>query len=161
MQSKAKFLGHAIHPMLVVFPLGLLTMSLVFDGISLGTGGGKWAEMAYYMITAGLIGGVLAAIPGLIDYLAIPSGTRAKTTGTYHMLANGGVVIFFFTSWLLRYFSGVQTIMLAPIILSALGLCLGLLSGWLGGELVERHGVGVSDDAHLNSPGSFAESRTS
>ena len=159
MQSKARFLGHAIHPMLVVFPLGLLTMSLVFDGIALGTGAGKYAEMAYYMISVGLIGGVAAAIPGLIDFLAIPEGTRAKTTGVYHMLANTGVMILFLGSWLLRHYGGLTKIAIAPIAISAVGLCLGLVSAWLGGELVEKHGVGVSTNAHVNSPGSVVTSR--
>lgn len=160
MQSKAKILGHAIHPMLVVFPLGLLTMSMIFDGIALGTGAGKWAEMAFYMISAGLIGGVAAAIPGLIDFLAIPSGTRAKTTGIYHLLANSGVVALFIGSWIMRYVGGVSQISVAPIVLSGAGMCLALVSAWFGGELVERHGVGVNDGAHLNAPGSMAASRS-
>ena len=77
MESKAKVMGHPIHPILVPFPLGLLTTSVVFDVVHLLAGGAKWAEISFWMIAAGVIGGFLAAVFGLIDWLAIPSGTRA------------------------------------------------------------------------------------
>src|ERR1041384_6352411 len=78
MQSKARFLGHPIHQMLVVFPLGLLATAVIFDLITLGSGAPQWSRAAFYMIGAGIIGGLAAAIFGLIDWLAIPSDTRAK-----------------------------------------------------------------------------------
>jgi uncharacterized membrane protein len=76
MESKAKVMGHPVHPILVPFPLGLLTTSVIFDVVHLLTGGARWAEIAFWMIAAGVIGGLLAAFFGLIDWLAIPSGTR-------------------------------------------------------------------------------------
>ena len=82
MRSQARLKSHPIHPMLVVFPLGLLATSVVFDVISLASGDGKWSEMAFWMIAAGVIGGLAAVVFGLIDWLAIPSGTRAKAVGT-------------------------------------------------------------------------------
>jgi uncharacterized membrane protein len=102
MTSKAKLLGHPIHPMLIVFPLGLLATSLIFDIIYLATGDGKWTNMAEYMIGAGVIGGLLAAIFGLVDWLAIPDGTRAKTLGLWHGLGNVVVVGLFIVNWFLR-----------------------------------------------------------
>ena len=83
MESKAKLFGHPIHPMLIVFPLGLLATAVVFDAITLAQGNPRWTEMAYYMIAAGILTGLLAAVFGLIDYLAIPSGTRAKRIGAF------------------------------------------------------------------------------
>jgi uncharacterized membrane protein len=157
MQSKARFLGHPIHPMLVPFPIGLLATSLIFDIICLSTGAAKWAEIARWLIAAGLIGGVLALIPGLIDFIAIPAKTRAKAIGLLHAAGNATVMALFFTSWMLRtsasYDAGI-----APVILSALGVCLMLVTGWLGGELVDRLGVGVDDGANLNAPSSLRSS---
>src|SRR4051794_10420395 len=74
----AKFLGHPIHPMLIVFPLGLLVTSLIFDFIGLAAGNGTWNLVAEYMIGAAVIGGLVAAVPGFLDWLSIPAGTRAK-----------------------------------------------------------------------------------
>src|SRR5260370_12442320 len=84
MESKVKLMGHAMHPMLVNFPLGLLITSAIFDIVHLITGNGYWSEIAFWMIAAGLIGGLLAAAVGTIDWFAIPSGTRAKAVGLWH-----------------------------------------------------------------------------
>ncbi len=151
MESRAKLFGHPIHPMLIPFPLGLLTTSLVFDVVYLLTGNGKWSEIAFWMIAAGVIGGLAAAVFGLIDWLAIPSGTRAKSVGLWHGAGNVVVVVLFALSWLLRMDAPGEPGAI-PIVLSLLGVGLASVTGWLGGELVDRLGVGVDDGAHLNSP---------
>jgi uncharacterized membrane protein len=155
MNSKAKLFGHALHPILIVFPLGLLSTAVIFDAIWLATGNTKWTEIAYWMIAAGVIGGLVAAIFGLIDYLAIPSGTRAKAVGTWHGVGNLIVILLFIASWWMREPDSVNPATL-PVVLSFLGAGLALFTGWLGGELVERLGVGVDDGAHLNSPNSLS-----
>ncbi|HVK09675.1 MAG TPA: DUF2231 domain-containing protein [Gemmataceae bacterium] len=73
MESRFKIMGHPAHQILIVFPLGLLVTAVVFDGIARFGGPERFAEMAYWMIAAGLIGGVLAAVPGWVDWYAIPS----------------------------------------------------------------------------------------
>jgi uncharacterized membrane protein len=151
MEAKAKIFGHAIHPILVVFPLGLLGTSLVFDLIGKATDTGEWLLVAYYMIGAGVLGGLLAAVFGLIDWLAIPRGTRASAVGLVHGLGMVGAVAFFAGSWLLRRGNPVAPEDLA-IGLSAVGFLIALASGWLGGELVQRMGVGVSPGANLDAP---------
>ena len=102
MESKAKIMGHPIHPILIPFPLGLLSTSVVFDVVYLLTGNGKWSEISFWMIAAGVIGGLAAAVFGLIDWLAIPSGTRAKAVGMWHGATNVVMVTIFIVSWLLR-----------------------------------------------------------
>ena len=82
MESKAKILGHPVHPILIVFPLGLLATAVVFDVIFLVTDNPLWTQAAYFMIGAGVVTGLAAAVPGLMDWLAIPRGTRAKTRRT-------------------------------------------------------------------------------
>jgi len=155
MESGTKIFGHAIHPILVVFPLGLLTTAVIFDAIGWATGDGKWLEIAFRLIGAGILGGLASALFGLIDYQAIPSRTRAKTIGLWHGLGNVAVIILFAASWLIRWPNPHNPGAL-PVMLSLSGALLMLVTGWLGGELVERLGVGVDNGANLNAPSSLS-----
>ena len=103
MESRAKAFGHAIHPMLIVFPLGLLTTAVIFDVLYLITDRSGLAAAAAYMIAAGVVGGVVAAVVGLLDWLAIPGGSRARRVGALHGLGNVIVVGLFAVSWLIRW----------------------------------------------------------
>jgi uncharacterized membrane protein len=154
MESKMKLAGHAIHPMLIVFPLGLLATAEVFDGITLVSGVSKFSQAAFYMIPAGVIGGLMAGMFGLADLLAIPRCTRAKRVGIWHALGNVGVLGLFTGSFLLRWNCPAQPRPLA-LLLSLAGVGLAMVTGWLGGELVERLGVGVDDNADLNADSSL------
>jgi uncharacterized membrane protein len=157
MESRAKFMGHAMHPILVVFPLGLLATSVVFDIIHLTAGSSQISLAAYWMITAGLIGGLLAAVPGWIDWFAIPRDTRAWYVGLIHGLGNVVVLLLFAGSWWLRGDSTVSrgNPAITAYIFSFAGASLAAFTGWLGGELVGRLGVGVDDGANLNASNSL------
>lgn len=155
MQSRAKIAGHPIHPMLIVFPLGLLITSLIFDIIYLGTGDNIWTVTAEYLIGAGVLGGLLAAVFGLVDWLAIPQRTRAKEIGLWHAGANVTVVVLFIISWFLRLPDPAHP-GAAAIVLSFLGVGIGAVGGWLGGELVDRLGIGVDEGANPNAPSSLS-----
>ena len=157
MESKAKLLGHPIHPMLIVFPLGLLVMSFLFDLIHLATGIADLTVASYWMIAAGVVSGLVAAVFGAIDFFAIPDGTRAKRVGLWHGGGNVVVVALFAGSWLLRSGSPGYAPDAIALILSALAVAIGAVTGWLGGELVDRLGVGVDRGAHLNSPSSLTD----
>src|SRR5688500_4793332 len=141
MESRAKLFGHPIHQMLIAFPLGVLAMAVVFDVLALIRNWPKLHEASFYMIAAGVISGLLAAVFGLIDFLAIPAGTRAKRVGAMHGIGNVIVVVLFAASWILRRDDAGTPEMLA-IILAVAGAGLAALTGWLGGELVDRLGVG-------------------
>lgn len=155
MEARAKLFGHPIHQMLIVFPLGLLATSFFFDIAWLATKRPGLGIAAFWMIAAGIIGGLAAAVFGLTDWLAIPSGTRAKSIGAWHGGGNVVVVALFAASWWLRR-GTVETPPMTAIVLSALAVGLALITGWLGGELVDRLGVGVDDGAHLNAPSSMS-----
>ena len=157
MESKAKLFGHAIHPILIVFPLGLLGTAVIFDIIYLIWGSALMAAVSFWMMTAGIIGGILAAPFGLIDWLAIPSGTRAKTIGATHGIVNVFTLLFFIASWWIRHDLPERPETFASV-LSIVGLGTALLAGWLGGELVERLGVGVDEGANLDAPNSLTTS---
>jgi uncharacterized membrane protein len=155
MESRAKLFGHSIHAMLIAFPIGLFVTAVIFDVILLLTKGGPWATISYYMIGAGIIGGLAAAVFGFIDYLGIPGTTRAKHVGRLHGVGNVLVVVLFLVSWWLRR-SAPQDTPSAAYVISFLGVALAAVTAWLGGELVERLGVAVDDGAHLDAPSSLS-----
>jgi uncharacterized membrane protein len=159
MESKAKIFGHAIHPILVVYPLGLLSTAVVFDVIYLITGNTLWTTVSFWMIAAGIVGGLMAAFFGLIDFLGIPRQTRARKIGLIHGLVNLATLILFAVSWLLR--QGLPEPSVQALALSFVGVLVASLGGWLGGELVERLGVSVSPGANLNAPNSLTHEQVS
>ena len=145
-QTRATVGKHPVHPMLVVFPLGLWVAALVFDISYAMTGNPTWRTLAFYNIAAGIVGALCAAVPGFIDYTDLQG--RAKKLATYHMLMNLGALALYTlncalrTKWGARYISADSHV---PLVLSVIGV-LGLgISGWLGGEMVYVERVGVED----------------
>src|SRR6266478_9921072 len=102
MESQVKIMGHPVHPMLIVFPLGLLAASLGFDIAFFATSNPEFATVSYWIISAGIIGGLVAAVFGAVDWWAIPSNTRAKAVGLWHGVGNVFVVLLFLGSWIVR-----------------------------------------------------------
>lgn len=157
MESKAKFLGHPLHQILIPFPLGLLATAVIFDIIYLIWGNPTIETVAFYMMAAGIVGGLVAAPFGLIDWLAIPANTRAKSVGMMHGLGNVLVLLLFAASWWLRYGEHVQhRASTLALVLSFAGFIVAGMTAWLGGELVDRLGVGVDNGAHLDAPSSLS-----
>lgn len=155
MQGKATFLGHPVHQMLVVFPLGLLGASVAFDWLALGMDSAQFSLVAFYLIAGGLISGLLAAPFGLIDWLSIPKGSRAQRIGLIHAIGNLIVLLLFAASWVLREPAPVSPPWQAYAL--AWGGALGsLITAWLGGELVDRLGVCVSEGAYVDAPSSLS-----
>jgi uncharacterized membrane protein len=154
MESRAKLFGHPIHQMLVVFPLGLLATAAIFDVIHMVTDDSGWAIASFYLLGAGVIGGLLAAVFGLIDFVAIPKRTRARRVGVIHGVGNVVVVGLFFMSFYMRLGTSAYPPRMA-MGLAIFAALLSLVTGWLGGELVDRLAVGIDDGAHLNAPSSL------
>jgi len=191
MKSRAVVAGHAIHPMLIVFPLGLLATSVVWDICALASSHPRsWGMISFWTILAGVVGALLAAVPGFIDWLAIPKGTRARTIGVYHLTINLVVVALLaavpgFIDWLAIpkgtrartigvYHLTINLVVVALFVVSLIGrwqtpggyelagpgwmilgwiaVALALVSGWLGGELVETLGISVREGANPNAP---------
>ncbi|MEP6601283.1 MAG: DUF2231 domain-containing protein [Nitrospirota bacterium] len=149
MGSRASFLNHPIHPMLVPFPIALWIFSLISDAVyGLGWGGTLWNEMAFYTMAGGIVGALAAAVPGLIDYLSMSDPETSKIA-KMHMIVNLTVVgIFIANLWLRTMFAPGAGL---PVVLSVIGVALLGFSGWLGGELVYVHGVGVDSPAERSS----------
>lgn len=159
MESKIKLLGHPVHPILIVFPLGLLATAVVFDLLYVIRNTTEFALVAFWMITAGIIGGLLAAAFGLLDWANIPGGTRAKRIGLLHGVGNVLVVALFAVSWYLRSSDPAHLPGTLSIVLELLAAGIAVVTGWLGGELVDRLGVGVDKGANVNAPSSLSGKR--
>jgi uncharacterized membrane protein len=156
MESRAKLLGHSLHQMLVVFPLGLLVMGVIFDVIYKATGSGGFSDAAYFNISAGILSGLLAAVFGFWDWLHIPGGTRARAIGAWHGGGNVVVILLFAANWALRRHNPAHAPDNLAFALELIALIGGSVTAWLGGELVDRLGVGVDPGANLNAPSSLS-----
>ena len=154
MESSVKLLGHPAHQMLVMVPVGLLVTSVVFDAAYHLADSPLMASSAYHVIVVGILGGLLAAPFGLLDWMKIPTGTRARRVGALHGLGNVVVLALFGASAVMRMDAPQSPEGLAQV-LSLAGVLLAGVTAWLGGELVDRLGVGVSDGAGLNAPSSL------
>ena len=140
--------GHPFHPILVTVPIGAWVASLVFDLASrLGGQPEVFATGSRWLVGLGIVGALAAAMFGLLDLFAIPTGTRAFRTGLLHMTLNLVVVALFATSFLLRGGDAPDGVAVGLIALSVVALALLAVSGWLGGRLAYRYGVRVADEA--------------
>jgi uncharacterized membrane protein len=156
MERTVKHRWHHIHPMLTLFPLGLLIMSVVFDIAYVSTGNLTFAEVAYCNIAAGVLGGLVAAAFDVIGWLNIPSDTRAKTLGRWHGVGNALVVLLLTISVWLRAGAPAHAPSIAAFLLGPIGIGVGALTGWLGSTLVMRLGVGVDPGAQIDAPSPIA-----
>jgi uncharacterized membrane protein len=161
MRTRARALGHSIHPMLVVFPLGLLIAALVFDAVHLGTANDIFSQVGFWNITAGLVGAVLAALAGFIDWLGIPARTRARSAGLLHGCLNVAAVVLFLIAWLVRLDRVGHRPGAGLFLLELVAIGLAGVAAWFGGELVERMGIGVDENARPDAPSSLGGRRLS
>src|SRR4051812_12650695 len=159
MESKVKLLGHPVHAMLTDFPAALFTATVLFDVIGLISGDHQFATVSWWALSAGLVFGLAAALFGLIDWLGIRSGTRAKRIGMWHGLGNLVVVILFGASWWLRLGSAGYAPPVVAVLLGLVAIGIALVTLWLGGELVFRLRIGVDDDANADAPSSLSAHR--
>ena len=143
MRTPASIFKHPIHPMLIVFPIGLWIFSMACDLIRLaGSSSDAWATVAFYSMVGGLIGALAAAVPGFVDLLYYKGGAPpVKNIALTHMAINLTAVVLYAINIALRA-SGAYGMGL-PVLLSIIGVALIFVSGWLGGQMVHVYGVGV------------------
>ncbi len=151
-----KVLGHPIHPMLVVYPLAMFVGAVIFDILYLITHSLALPTVSFFMIATGIVGGLMAAVFGFLDWLGLPSGTRAKRIGAFHGGGNFIMVVLFLISWILRLVSPHFIPSAIALILSFIGVAISFVTGWLGGELVFRLGSQVDQGANPNAPSSLS-----
>jgi len=141
MSAAASFKGHPFHPIIIPLPIGLWIFSIVSDFIfKLGWGSPVWNDVAFYTLAGGIIGALIAAVPGFIDLTGL-TNPKTKTIAIWHMMINLlAVALYCVNFWLRTQRAPGDNL---PILLSAIGIGLIIISGWLGGELVYVRGVAV------------------
>ena len=141
MSSTASFKGHPLHPILIPLPIGLWIFSIVADLIfKFGFGGAVWNDVAFYTIGGGIVGALIAALPGFIDLTDLQN-PKTKSIAIWHMFINLLAVALYCVNFSLRMHRAPGDNL--PIVLSAIGIVLIIISGWLGGEMVYVRGVAV------------------
>lgn len=149
MKSKATLAGHPIHPMLIPFPIALWATSFVVDILFYFLRHPTLLVVAKFMIAAGCLGAIAAAIFGIIDWLSIKNGD-VKKVANWHARLNIAALVVFAISLFLRMGSYSELVgrkLTIPFLLSLVGVILITISGWLGGELVFRYGVGQTQNS--------------
>lgn len=141
MQSQASIKGHPIHPMLIVYPFAFLTGAFGFNAAAAATKSGDLREVANRLIPTGVAAGLLAAIPGILDYFgSVPPQSSARDRATKHALLNVTGLGLFTASWLLGR-NRRHTIL--PLVMQGAGSAAMSVAGFLGGTLVYRNQIGV------------------
>jgi uncharacterized membrane protein len=144
MSTPASIAKHPLHPMLVVFPIGLWIFSLISDFVLLLGGDVRWNDVAFYTMAGGLIGALVAAVPGFFDMFSI-SDPKVGKLAWNHMILNLIAVAIFALNFYLRLGNTPGSTL--PIVLSVVGVLLIAISGWLGGEMVYVYGMGVQQSS--------------
>jgi len=153
MESRAQFLGHPIHQILVELPVGAFVFAVSCDALHSVTGKRAFVPAARLSLDFGLATAVAAAPFGLVDWLAIRSGTRAKRVGAAHALGNLVVLGLLAAA---RRVRGHRRASGSAKLLAASGLAVAGITAWLGGELINRHGIGVHDVLGEDAPSSLS-----
>ena len=143
MRSRARFRSHPLHPPLTAFPIAFLIGAFLADLAGRIFGRAELWTVGAYLVVAGIVAGLLAAVPGIIDYhYAVPPKSSAKSRATKHALTNVSALAIFA---LARWVRGDAAV--APdtpvLVLEAIGACLLSFGGWMGGTLVFRNQIGV------------------
>lgn len=140
--SKAAIAGHPIHPMLIPYPVALLSLVPVTDIVFAVSESEFWSSVSYYLLWAGLVSAGLAALVGLIDFFGV-ARVRSHRAGWVHMLLNVVVIALAAANLLLRAGNTVEQVLPSGLILSLVAAVLLMVSSWYGGELSYRHKIGV------------------
>ncbi len=142
---------HPIHPALIVFPVAFLVGVLLTDVAYFYTNDNFWARGSFWLLIAGLVGGVIAAITGLLDFLRIER-VRKRTAGWAHLILNVTALILTTVNLVLRWHNQMVAVLPWGLTLSLIVALLLGASGWYGGELVYRHKIAVIGNGSPHQP---------
>lgn len=144
MSTRVSIAGHPVHAMLVTLPIGLWVFSLISDLVFVSTGDVRWDATAYFTLGGGIVGALLAAVPGLLDFLGLHD-PRERRVATIHLVLNLSIVAIQAINFWLRSEPGPGGGNL-PVLISVVAVAALVVSGWLGGQLV--HVLGVTQPHH-------------
>ncbi|HEX7051697.1 MAG TPA: DUF2231 domain-containing protein [Longimicrobiales bacterium] len=155
MKSKARIGAHPLHPMLILIPAGAFILALVFDIVYLLSDNALWWQATIPTIVVGVIGGLIAAIPGLIDLVGVATRQGAVKIGLTHGILNVIMVALFAWNGWLRWRAGLppeSDRLYGGFWLSLIGVIILVISGWLGGTMVYEYHVGVLEHPEAKDP---------
>jgi uncharacterized membrane protein len=130
--------------MLVPFPIAFLVGALLSDIAYWQTDDAFWARVSLWLVGAGLVSGLLAALFGAIDFFTIKR-VREHSAGLIHAGGNVAAIILTLINLIIRWGNAADAILWLGLILSLLTALILAVTGWYGGELSYRHKVGVID----------------
>ena len=143
-QSTAKIAGHPIHPMLVPFPIAFFVGTFACDLMFRHTADIFWFTATEWLLGAGVVIALLAALAGLTDLLG-DQRIRALTVAWWHFLGNLLAVLLSLFNWYRRMDLGPPAVGAGGLVLSLVVVLILLVAGWLGWEMVYRKRVGIAD----------------
>jgi uncharacterized membrane protein len=144
MKTPTTLKHHPLHPILVEFPIALWVFALAADIAFHAGASDVWRSIALYSMGAGIVGAVVAAVPGLVDLLSLNDPTQ-KRIGIYHAVLMVVTLILFAINWVWRL--NADPMAAGPLVLSIIGVAVLLVGGWLGADLVHEYGVTVEESA--------------
>jgi uncharacterized membrane protein len=155
MESRTKFLGHPVHQMLIVLPAGLFIVAAVLDLVDRFVHTSWIPTVSYWNLVLAIGTGLAAAIFGLADWTKVPRATRARRIGAIHGLGNALAMVLFAVAVGIRSQDAARAVDALSLALELIAFAGLAVTAWLGGELVDRLGVGVDPGAHANAPSSL------
>ena len=139
---RSTFLGHPLHPQLILLPAGLLPYSFVMDVMHHATGEQSYADAAYHTMWGGFVGGLAAGAAGAVDYMSIDRDSKSKPVANLHAAMNIGMMALYGVNLLSRRNGGRRPGVFSTL-LSGIGAAGLLVSAWYGAHLVYDHGMRV------------------
>jgi len=142
MKSKASIKTHPLHPILVTFPIAFYIGTLIFDTLAFLYQDSEYGITGKYLHIAGIVGAVIAAVPGIIDFLyTVPPDSSAKKRGAKHGIINSVVLVIFVIALYLKFLATLPAYII--LLLEVIGVAMTGVAGWMGGTLVHRNQIGV------------------
>jgi uncharacterized membrane protein len=155
MESRVKILGHPVHQMLIPLPAGLFIVAAILDIVGAFVESAWIPTVTFWNIAIGIVSALVAAIFGTADWLKIPQGTRARRVGALHGIGNVVATVLFGAALWIRAQDSLHRTDPASLTIEILAFALLGVTAWLGGELVDRLGIGVDHGAHPDAPSSL------
>lgn len=145
--AKATIKGHPIHPAMVAIPIGLLTGAVLCDAAYLLMGQDPfWLTASLWSSAVGVVTGLATAIPGLVDYIFVARHSSAKTIAVVHMACNVICLILFGAGSAILFSHTDRVSVYSAFTVHFVAFVFLMIGGFLGGEMVFRHKVGVADE---------------
>jgi uncharacterized membrane protein len=144
-RSTAAIAGHPLHPLLVPFPIACFVGTMITDIVYANTANIQWVNFSSWLLAFGLVTALFAVIAGIIDFLGEPR-IRSLAAAWVHGIGNGIALTLAIFNAFVHSRDGYTSVMPTGLILSVLVVLIFVVTGWLGGELVFRHRVGVRSE---------------